>query len=292
MTNLVSRWADFAAASGMRLLGILLVALLLNRLLKVVTSRLIKLASSPTRVAQMREEQTRMLAGILYSAGTAMIVVVAFLTALPEFGVNITPIAALGGLATLALGFGAQNVIRDLINGFFIVFEDQFVVGDTIRIGDLTGRVEYFTLRRTVLRDLQGAVVTIANGNILQVSNLSRDWSQVFVDVEVASDESVGRALAALEKVASEFRTDTAWSAALVDGPRVLGVESLAASGSKLRVQVRTAPNRQHDVARELRRRILAGFEQEQIGLSAVQKVELMVSARELESFPDEISKK
>ncbi len=284
MTTHLFRWTQFAASNAVRVAGILVVAFLLTRLLKALTQRLIKRAASETRVAQMREQQTRTQAAVLYSAGTALILIVAFLMVLPEFGFNITPIAALAGLASVALGFGAQHVVRDVINGFFIVFEDQYVVGDTVRTGDVVGRVEHLTLRRTLLRDDKGALVTIANGEIRQVANLSRDWSQLFVDVQISAEEAVDAALAALEKVASELRSDPAWSAALVDGPRVLGVEALALAGTTLRVQVRTAPNRQYDVARELRRRIGARFEQEQIGLSGVQRVELVGSERYSES--------
>jgi len=270
------QWAGFAAANGIRLVGVVVMAFVLNRLLKLFTSRLVRPAAAPTRVAQMREQQMRTQAGVLYSAGTALIVLVAFFMALPEFGFSVTPIAALAGLASLALGFGAQHLVRDLINGFFIVFEDQYVVGDMVRLGDTLGRIEHLTLRRTVLRDLQGGLVTIPNGEIRQASNLSRDWSQRFVDVTIATDESVDAALAVLDKVCSELRADAAWSPALVDGPRVLGVESLSISGDALRLQLRTAPNRQDEVARELRRRIKARFKQEQIRLSSVQQVELV----------------
>jgi small conductance mechanosensitive channel len=286
------KWPGFSPAAGVRLVGIVIIAFLLNRLLHMMTNWLIKPAASATRVAQLREEQTRTLAGILYSAGTALILLIAVLTALPEFGFSITPIAALGGLASLALGFGAQNLVRDFINGFFIVFEDQFVVGDMIRIGEVVGRVEHVTLRRTLLRDLHGGLVTIANGEIRQVSNLSRDWSQVFVDAQVADEGAVDAALKALERTCSELRTDSSWSAALVDGPRVLGVESFGPSGVTLRVQVRAAPNRQYDVARELRRRILARFAEEQIRLSGAQKVELVASERDAESVPGRLSQK
>jgi moderate conductance mechanosensitive channel len=271
-------WTGFSLANGMRILGILVIAFILNRLLKILTSRLVKLATAPTRVAQMREQQTRTHAAVLYSAGTALIVIVSFFMALPEFGFSITPLAALAGLTSLAFGFGAQHLVRDLISGFFIVFEDQFVVGDMVRIGNTLGRIEHLTLRRTVLRDIYGGLVTIANGEIRQVANLSRDYSQVFVDVIVATEESVDAALAALDKACSELRSDTAWSPALVDGPRVLGVESLSASGAALRLQVRTAPNRQDDVARELRRRVKIQFDQQQISLSSVQRVELVGS--------------
>ncbi len=277
------RWTEFALSNGARVLGILLIAFVLNRVLKAVSKRLIKLASPGTRLAQMREQQTRTMAGILYGTGTALIVIVAVLMALPEFGFNITPVAALAGLASLAVGFGAQNMVRDIISGFFIVFEDQYVVGDTIRIGETTGRVEHITLRRTVVRDEKGSLVTFANGDIRPVANLSRDWSQVFVDVQVAAEEPVDAALGALERAANEMRNDASWSAALVDGPRVLGVESLTPANATLRVQVRTAPVRQYDVARELRRRIIMRFQNERISLRSVQQVELVGSGRPAE---------
>jgi small conductance mechanosensitive channel len=235
----------------------------------------VEAAKSSTRIAQMREQQTRTMAGILYSAGIFIIVAVSILTALPEFGFNVTPIEAAAAVASLAFGFGAQHLVKDLINGFFIVFEDQFVVGDLIQVNSELGRVEYLTLRRTMIRNTAGALVTISNGLIGQVSNFSRDWSQVFVDVTVPSEEHIGRALATLEKVTGDLRNDPDWSPALVDGPRVLGVESLSLDGNVLRTQVRTVLNRKEDVARELRRRIKLGFEQSRIPTSQLQRVTL-----------------
>jgi len=275
MVTSLSAWTELALTHGLRLLGILLLAVILVRVLKAFTQRLVQLASGESRVAAMREQQTRTLAGILYSAGTALIIIVAVLSALTEFGFNVTPIAAAAGLASLAFGLAAQHLVRDIINGFVIVFEDQYIVGDSVRIGEHSGRVEHMTLRRTVLRDAQGALVTIPNGEIRQVSNLNRDWSQLFVDVALANEEVVSRALAVLEAVSGEMRSDDTWRAALVDGPRVLGVESLSLAGVTLRLQLRTAPTRQHEVARELRRRIRARFEQERIGVTSVERVAL-----------------
>lgn len=205
MTDHVFRWTEFAVGHGARLLVILLIALFLVRLLRILTRRLIAAAGNQTatRVARMREQQTRTLAGILYSGGTAIIVVVAVLTALPEFGFNITPVAAAAGIASLSIGFGAQHIARDFINGFFTVLEDQYVVGDIVRIGDVVGRVEHLTLRRTVVRDPQGAVVTIPNGEITKVANLSRDWGQLFLDATISADQPLDDALNALEAVAA-----------------------------------------------------------------------------------------
>jgi len=207
--------------------------------------------------------------------GVAVIAAVAALMVLPEFGFDVTPFEAAAAVGSLAFGFGAQNLVKDLINGFFIVLEDQYVVGDLIQLNGETGRVEHLTLRRTVLRNANGAIVTIPNSLVGQIANMSRDWSQAFVDVTVPSDELVGRALATLEKIAGDFRNDADWSPALLDGPRVLGVESLSLDGSILRLQVRTALNRKDDVARELRRRIKLGFEESRIPLRQAHQVEL-----------------
>ena len=283
MTDHVFKWTEFALGHGARLAAILLIALLLVRVLRIITRRLIAAAGtqSAARVARMREQQTQTLAGILYSGGTAIIGIVAVLTALPEFGFNITPVAAAAGLASLAIGFGAQHVVRDFINGFFTVLEDQYVVGDLVRIGDVVGRVEHLTLRRTVLRDPQGAVVTIPNGEITKVANLSRDWGQLFLDATIATDQPLDEALNALEDVATEFRADPSWSPMLLDGPRVLGVESLAPNGTIVRLQVRTAPTRQDDVARELRRRIQIELAGRGIQLGGLQRMQLIASERE-----------
>jgi moderate conductance mechanosensitive channel len=270
-----TRWVELIWTRGLRIAAIVILAFLAARLWRVLTSRLVEISKAHTRGAQMREQQTRTMAGLLYSLGVAFILIVAFLTALPELGFNVTPVEATAAVASLALGFGAQNLVRDLINGFFIVFEDQFVVGDLIQANGETGRVEYLTIRRTVLRNAAGAVVTIPNGQLGQIANLSRDWSQLFVDITVPSEESVGRALTALEKVVADFRHDQEWSATLVDGPRVLGVESLSLDGTVIRLQVRTILNRKEEVGRELRRRVKTAFEELQIPLSHTHKVEL-----------------
>jgi moderate conductance mechanosensitive channel len=274
------KWTDFALGHSIRLASIVLIALILIRLLRTLTRRLIPSSSAEGlgRIARMREQHTKTLAGLLYSAGTAVIIIGSILTALPEFGFNITPIAAVAGLASLAFGFGAQHLVRDLINGFFVIVEDQFVVGETVRIGTVVGRVEHLTLRRTVIRDIQGALVSIPNGEITQVANLSRDWGQLFVDIALPSGSSSDAALAALEHVSGEIRTDPAWSPVLVDGPRVLGIESFGANGVMLRMQLRTIPGRQDDAARELRRRIQSRFNQENIRWSGVQRVEVIGS--------------
>jgi len=258
-----------------RILVIILIAMILARALKALTTRLVQSAKGQTRAAQMREQQTRTMAGLVYSVGAAVILAAAVLMALPEFGFDVTPFEAAAAVGSLALGFGAQSLVKDIINGFFIVLEDQYVVGDLIQVNGETGRVEYLTLRRTVIRNVAGAIVTVPNSLVGQVANLSRDWSQTLVDVTIPSDEMVERALTTLEKIAGDFRNDAHWSPALVDGPRVLGVESLSLDGTVLRLQVRTVLNRKDDVARELRRRIKLAFEASSIPLSHTHQVQL-----------------
>jgi len=268
-------WLELNLSNALHLLGILVIALVLNRLLRALTNLVIKQASGQSRPAQLREQQTRTLAGILYGTGSKIVWAVALLTALHEFNIDITPAVTLAGLGSLAVGFGAQTLVRDVITGFYIILEDQYVVGDTVQIADTTGRVEHLTLRRTVIRDSRGALVTIANGEIRTVSNLSRDWSQAFVDVSLAPESPVEKTLQALETAAAALRGDPAWSQALVDGPRILGVQNFDRTASTVRLQVRTAPTRQDEVARELRRRIQMEFQKLGIPLSSVQRIEL-----------------
>src|SRR5271166_7111935 len=276
MPSSFTAWSNFTFANLLHLVVIFVIALVVNRLLRVLTDLVIRAASSQSRVAQSREQQTRTVALILYSTGSKIVWGAAILTAVAEFGINVTPVAALAGLASLALGFGAQNLIRDIITGFYIVLEDQFVVGDTIQVGDTFGRVEHLTLRRTVVRDPRGALVTLSNGDIRTVGNLSRDWSQTFVDVSISPLVPQEKALQVLEAAATDLRNDPSWSQALVDGPRILGLQSYDQHSSTVRILVRTAPSRQDDVARELRRRIQLEFQRQNIPLSSVQRLELV----------------
>jgi small conductance mechanosensitive channel len=287
MTSLSIHWPDFTLSTVLDLAAIFLIALLINRFLRVMTKLMIKTAATQSRSAQVREQQTRTLATVLYSSGSKVVWFVALLTALEQLQIPIAPALTLAGLASVAIGFGAQNLVRDLISGFYIVLEDQYAIGDTIQVGDTTGRVENLTLRRSVLRDARGALVTIANGEIRTVSNLSRDWSQAFVDISIAPEVSLEKTMQALEAAAAELRGDPSWSQALVDGPRILGVQAFDRTASTVRLQVRTAPTRQDEVSRELRRRIQIEFQRQGIPLSSVQRFELAGAS----SFPPETPK-
>jgi small conductance mechanosensitive channel len=286
MSSVLNYLLNISPSNVIHLIVILAAALILNHLLHLLTKLIVKPASTQTRAAQAREQQTRTLAGVINSAGSKVVWAVALLTVAQEFGINVTPVAALAGLASLAVGFGAQNLVRDIISGFYIILEDQYVVGDTIQVGETIGRVEHLTLRRTVVRDPRGALVTLSNGDIRTVGNLSRDWSQTFVDMSVSPQIAQEKALHALEAAIAEFRGDPAWSQVLVDGPRILGLQSYDQNASTIRLQVRTAPSRQDDVARELRRRIQLEFQRQGIPLWSVQRLELVNPAASPEFAP------
>jgi moderate conductance mechanosensitive channel len=256
MSSPFTHFFDFTIPNALHLAGILVLALICMRLLRAASNKLVKPAATQTKGAQQREQQLRALADKMYGTGCRVIWIVAVLTALPEFGISALPGAVIAGVTILGFSIAARDTIRDAIAGIQIVAEDQFVTGDTIQTGDTVGRVEQLTLRRTVVRDGRGALVSVSNREMRSVSNLSRDWSQAFVDVGVAADMPLERTLVALESAAAGLRGDAAWSQALVDGPRVLGVQGFDRSGATLRLQVRTAPTRQDEVCRELRRRV------------------------------------
>ncbi len=278
MSSLLSEIPTLTVSNLLRLVVIVAAAILINRLLKLLTQSMVKAAASQTRAAQAREQQTRTLAGVVYSGTSKVVWALAVLVAAQEFGFNVWPILVVMAVVGVAAGFGARDVVRDVISGFSIILEDQYALGDTIQVGETVGRVEHLTMRRTVVRDGRGALVTLANGEIRTVGNLSRDWSQAVVDIALSSAVPQERALQALDAAATELRNDPSWSQALVDGPRILGLQSYDQNGSTVRLQVRTAPARHEDVSRELRRRIQLEFQRQGIPLSNVQRVELVNS--------------
>jgi moderate conductance mechanosensitive channel len=286
MSSPFTSWFNFTIPQGLHLLAILILALLLCRFLRAITDRLIKPATSQVRAAQLHEQQTRAMADTLYNVSNKIVWGVALFCALPEFGIVIWPAVVLAGAAILVLGLGTQSSVRDVVAGVHIILEDQFAVGDTIQAGATLGRVEQLTLRRTLVRDARGALVTLANAHIPIVANLSRDWSQAFVDVSVAAEESPERAMQALEAAAAGLRGDPAWAQALVDGPRVLGIHDFVPSGATLRIQVRTAPTRHDEVSRELRRRIQLEFQRLGVALPGMQSLDRASGFHALDDIP------
>jgi small conductance mechanosensitive channel len=269
MSSPLTHFLDFTLSNALHIAGIFVLALVSVRLLRGATSKLVKPAASQTKGSQQREQQTRAIAEKLYGIGSRLIWILAVLTALPEVGISALPAVVIAGATILGFSFGARELVRDATAGYQILAEEPFLSGDTIQTGAIVGRVEQVTLRRTVVRDGRGALVSISNGEMRTVSNLSRDWSQAFVDISVTAGTPLEKTLQALESAAAGLRSDAAWSQALVDGPRVLGVQGYDHAGTTLRLQVRTAPTRQDEVCRELRRRIQMELQRQGIAVTS-----------------------
>jgi small conductance mechanosensitive channel len=202
-----------------------------------------------------REQRARTAARLVRAAGRAILTVVGILMLLQQLDFNISPLLASAGVVGLAVSFGSQSLVRDYVTGFFLQLEHQFALGDVIRIGAVEGAVENITLRLVYLRDGTGALHIIPNGQISQVTNLTRAWGRVAVDAEVPWRDS-DRALGAVQQAADALGADPAWSDALLDPPRVMGLEKLGTGTVTLRTVARVDPYRRDDVARDLRRRI------------------------------------
>jgi len=257
----IDRWADRLGTllePGIRAVIILLLAWLAVRIARLVIRRgVARLLSS--RRATDREFATRLrtLTSLAESATRLIVWILAGLTILAVFGVPIGPLLASAGVAGLAVGLGAQTLIRDIIAGIFIVLEDQFHVGDVITVNAISGQVESLTLRYTVLRTLDGAYVVIPNGEIRIVQNLSRDWARAVIDVAVTPEEDVDRVVAVLRDLLGGLPSDLVLGPLVLEPGEVLGVEAIAPQQATVRLAVKTRPLEQWRVARELRRRIL-----------------------------------
>ena len=206
------------------------------------------------------ERRVRTIGRLVIRIAGAVIVVIAVLMALGEFDVDIGPAVAGLGVVGIAVGFGAQTLIRDWLAGIFVVLENQYSEGDVVRIGGVEGVVESFGLRRTTLRDLDGTVHTVPNGQITVASNLTRVWARVNLDISVAYDTDIDRATDIINRVGDDLEADAEWGARLLEAPKVVRVNALGDSAVTLKVlgQVRAAE--QWAVAGELRKRILAAF--------------------------------
>jgi moderate conductance mechanosensitive channel len=256
---------NFLHVDAPKILFIVIVTFVLIRLLKAVTRRLYVYGDTKGLPSGVRAQQLRTLSGVLYSAGVFVLVFLALLQILDKLGINMGPLLASAGIAGLAIGFGAQSLVRDVINGFFILMENQYEVGDVVRVAGITGTVERMTLRATLLRDDQGALSTVPNNKIDVVSNLTRDWAQVALHVSVAYNENTDKVIALLKEVGMELRNDPNYAELLVSDPQVPGIERVSGNEVEYVMLVKTRPGAQYAVTRELRRRIKECFEKHHI---------------------------
>jgi small conductance mechanosensitive channel len=209
-----------------------------------------------------REQRAQTIGSVLRSTVTFAVGTIAFIEILGKLGINLGPIVASAGILGVALGFGAQNLVKDFLSGVFMILEDQFGVGDVIDVGDATGTVEAVALRTTRLRDVQGTVWHVRNGEIVRIGNKSQGWSRALLDVPVAYGHSTDEARALLKEIADSVWQDPDWAPKILEEPEVWGVEDLGADGVTLRLVVKTAPLAQWAVSRELRSRIKATFDE------------------------------
>ena len=252
--------------SGLRVVVIGVGSILLIRLLREVADRIPRLMPAGTApVITEREKRAHTLASLLRTVGTTLVLIVGVMMVLREIGLDITPLIAGAGVAGLAIGFGAQSLVRDVIAGFFILLEDQFHVGDVIQAAGVGGQVEQMTLRMTIVRDLQGTVHFFPNGEIKVVSNLTKEWSRVVLEIGVAYEEDVDRVIGVLDEVGQSLAENEGFGKVVLEPPQVLGVEGLTDSQVTIRMLAKTLPFKQWEVARELRRRIKVRFDREGI---------------------------
>ena len=231
--------------------------LLIERLHLFVTSA----GEGPATEIAERKKRAETLRYILSGAVSTLIMIIAVLIVLRELGVDITPIITTAGIGGLAVGFGAQNLVRDIISGFFVLLEDQVRVGDVATINGKTGVVEAIRLRTIVLRSLNGTVHVIPNGAITELSNLTKDYSYAVLDVDVAYKENVDSVMEVLEEIGAELCNDPEHSKNLLGPLEIFGVDSLGDSAVTVRTRIKTVPITQWGITRELRRRIKNTFD-------------------------------
>jgi len=251
---------------------VVIVAFIVARLLHLITRKVASLEMGRLP-AGMRARQVRTLASVINSIGVFVIVFVAALEILPLLGLNLGPLLASAGVAGLAIGFGAQTLVHDFINGFFVLFENQYGIGDTIRIAGVKGTVEEMTLRHTTLRDDDGTVHIVPNSQVTIVSNMTRDWSQLPMRVVVAYTEPSDKIIKLLEQVGDDLRHDANFANDIVGDIQVPGIDRVGNGEAEYLMLVKTRPNTQYAVSRELRRRIKECFEKNKVQTAAPGRV-------------------
>ncbi|CAN5489659.1 mechanosensitive ion channel family protein [soil metagenome] len=282
----LSRWSDVLIGRPLAILGLLALALALRWVLRKAIDRVVQRAEDPATSklgmaaeranpmqAARRAQRAETMGALFKSIVTGVIVAIFGTMMLSEVGVDIAPIIASAGIIGIALGFGAQSLVKDFLSGVFMILEDQFGVGDIIDIGGATGTVEAVSLRVTRLRDINGTVWYVPNGEILRVGNQSQNWSRTVLDVGVGYHEDLARVRVVLEDIAHAMWESEDFKGQVIEEPSVWGVQELAADAVTMRVVLKTTPGAQWAVAREMRQRIKARFDHEGIEIPFAQRV-------------------
>jgi moderate conductance mechanosensitive channel len=292
----VANAADILIGRPLTIVGLLLLLVVVRWILHRVVDRVVARAQDgvlPDRMSKFglrgaaaqaatardiatqtrRVQRAKTMGDLLKSVITGLLIAVIGTMILSELGVNIAPIIASAGIIGIALGFGAQSLVKDFLSGIFMIFEDQYGVGDVVDLGEASGTVEAVSLRVTRLRDLNGTVWYVPNGEILRVGNMSQNWSRAVVDVNVGYQEDLARVERVLREVAHDLWDDEDFNGLVIEEPEVTGVEMFTPDGITLRVLLKTAPMEQWGVARALRQRVKARFDHEGIEIALPQRV-------------------
>jgi moderate conductance mechanosensitive channel len=256
-----TRWLQpLIVSAPLQILGIGIGTYVLVRLGDLLIDRFFETVQTSefltSQISHRRALRLSTLSRVLKSVTTIIIVSTGVLIALSAIGVDLIPLLAGAGIIGLAISFAAQSVVKDAINGFLILVEDQYAVGDVISIGNANGLVENLNLRITQIRDSEGKLITIPNSAIVVVENHSKDWSRVDLTIKIAYGTNPDRALEVLQEIAEKMYRDRYWRTQLIELPEVLGIDAIEHSGMLIRVWLKTEPLQQWKVAREFRRRL------------------------------------
>ncbi|MGE0129073.1 MAG: mechanosensitive ion channel family protein [Blastocatellales bacterium] len=272
---------------GVNLIIVIVVTIFLMRfasaLIKTVFHLFERGAVNREELAARRRLQT--LSATFRGIAQTIILFIGLMIFLQQLHINVTPILASAGVVGIAVGLGAQSLIKDFFAGLLILLEDQFSVGDTVKIGEISGTVEQLTLRVTRVRGLDGSLTMIPNGSIGPVVNFSKGWSRAVLDIEIDYKEDVDRAMRVMLDAAKRMKEEHPDE--IIEDPAMLGVDRLGASGVTLRLLAKTAANKQADVGRELRRRIKLAFDQE--GIKTPSRTQQLVLPQ---SFEDKVAER
>ena len=254
---------------GIIILAYIIISYFIYRLLKLViprmVDRMVKVRGKGRHSKLWFENRSKTLSAIIASTLGIILVVVALFMILSELGIDIGPLLAGAGVIGIAVGFGAQSLIKDLLGGMFILIEDQYNKGDVVKIAGIAGLVEEVNLRRTVLRDLEGIVHSIPNGQITTVSNYTRDWARVKLDISVGYGEDMDHVFKVINRVGKELAEDKYFKDLIKTPPQVLRVQKFGDSGIDIRVLGDVRPMKQWEVTGELRKRLKKAFDDEGI---------------------------
>jgi small-conductance mechanosensitive channel len=252
---------EFIRTKLPHLVVIAIIAFVLSRLLSIVTSKMTRVAEQHA-AGRSRIAQVKTLASVIRATGVAIIVAIATLQILDAFGVNLAPLLASAGVAGVAIGLAAQSIVKDMLNGIIILIEDQFDVGDTVRLAGLTGTVEAMTLRKTTVRDGDGTLYVVPNSQITTVANLSADYSVATINVSVDFSANPDKVQEILQRIATDVRNAPDFKNLFLADPQILGVDSMRGSQLIFPVIFKTKATQQYGPVREFQRRVRLALEE------------------------------